>query len=145
MSPGIPAPAGAIGGGAIGSTGGGATGSGTNTAPVCGSSSTTTAVTADQEAPRSYTIDQLADDLAQVLRVLDVTGSLTVAAHSMGGMTVLAYLQRPQPERPVDPIGLVLVATAAGKLTERGLGRLLAAPGIARLLSLGTHSRASAS
>ncbi|CQD24552.1 alpha/beta hydrolase [Mycobacterium lentiflavum] len=88
----------------------------------------------------SYTIDQLGDDLAQVLRALNVAGSLTVVAHSMGGMTVLAYLQRPIPQRPADPTGLVLVATAAGKLTERGLGRLLGAPGIARLLTLGTYT-----
>lgn len=91
-------------------------------------------------AVSSYTIDQLGGDLAQVLLALEVTGSLTVVAHSMGGMTVLAYLQRPKRQRPVDPTGLVLVATAAGKLTERGLGRLLAAPGIPRLISLGTHT-----
>lgn len=88
----------------------------------------------------SYTIDQLGDDLAQVMRALNVTGPLTVVAHSMGGMTVLAYLQRPKAQRPVDPTGLVLVASAAGKLTERGLGRLLAAPGSTRLLALGTHT-----
>ncbi|MCA2304867.1 alpha/beta fold hydrolase [Mycobacterium intracellulare] len=88
----------------------------------------------------SYTIEQLADDLAQVLLALDVTGSLTVVAHSMGGMTVLAYLQRPKRQRPVEPANLVLIATAAGKLTQRGLGRLLAAPGITRLLSLGTRT-----
>lgn len=89
---------------------------------------------------RSYTIDQLADDLTHVLATLNVSGPLTLVAHSMGGMTVLAYLRRPQAERPVDPTGLVLVATAAGRLTERGLGRLLAAPGIAALLTLGTHT-----
>jgi pimeloyl-ACP methyl ester carboxylesterase len=88
----------------------------------------------------SYSIDQLADDFAQVLRVLNVTGPLTVVAHSMGGMTVLAYLNRPASQRPVDPTGLVLVATAAGKLAERGLGRLLAAPGAAALLHLAAHT-----
>ena len=44
----------------------------------------------------------------------------------MGGMTALAYLGRPAEDRPVEPDGLVLVATAAGRLSERGLGRLLA-------------------
>jgi pimeloyl-ACP methyl ester carboxylesterase len=88
----------------------------------------------------SYRIDQLADDLAQVLAALNVTGPLTLVAHSMGGMTALAYLHRPKPQWPVDPTGLVLMATAAGKLTERGLGRLLAAPGSATLLHLGTHT-----
>jgi pimeloyl-ACP methyl ester carboxylesterase len=40
-------------------------------------------------------------------------------------MTALAYLARPAADRPVEPQGLVLVATAAGRLAERGLGRLL--------------------
>ena len=38
----------------------------------------------------SYRIDQLADDLAQVLTALAVTGPLTLVGHSMGGMTALA-------------------------------------------------------
>jgi pimeloyl-ACP methyl ester carboxylesterase len=43
----------------------------------------------------TYRIDQLADDLAQLLTALDVTGPLTLVGHSMGGMTALAYLARP--------------------------------------------------
>jgi pimeloyl-ACP methyl ester carboxylesterase len=74
----------------------------------------------------TYRIDRLAADLAEVLAVLKVTGPLTLAGHSMGGMTALAYLGRPADDRPVEPDGLVLVATAAGRLSERGLGRLLA-------------------
>lgn len=76
----------------------------------------------------TYTIGQLADDLTHVLTTLHVEAPLTVVAHSMGGMAVLAYLSRPAAQRPVDPSGLVLVATAAGKLGERGLGRLLSTP-----------------
>jgi pimeloyl-ACP methyl ester carboxylesterase len=84
----------------------------------------------------TYRIDRLADDLAQVLIALDVTGPLTLVGHSMGGMTALAYLRRPAAKRPVEPHGLVLVATAAGKLSERGLGRLLATPAPAALVGL---------
>ncbi len=84
----------------------------------------------------TYRIDQLADDLARVLTALDVTGPLTLVGHSMGGMTALAYLGRPVAERPVEPHGLVLVATAAGKLAERGLARLLATPAPAVLAGL---------
>ena len=80
-------------------------------------------------APKqTYTVAQLADDLADVLTALRVTGRVTLAGHSMGGMVALAYLGRPAAERPVEPHGLVLVATAAGKLAERGIGRLLASP-----------------
>ena len=73
----------------------------------------------------TYRIDRLAADLADVLTVLRVTGPVTLAGHSMGGMTALAYLSRPAADRPVEPQGLVLVASAAGRLAERGLGRLL--------------------
>jgi pimeloyl-ACP methyl ester carboxylesterase len=77
---------------------------------------------------QTYRIDRLAADLAEVLIALRVHGPLTLAGHSMGGMTALAYLGRPAAERPVDPRGLVLVATAAGRLTQRGVGRLLGTP-----------------
>ena len=46
----------------------------------------------------------------------DVEGPLTLAGHSMGGMTALAYLGRPAVDRPVEPHGLVLIATAAGRI-----------------------------
>jgi pimeloyl-ACP methyl ester carboxylesterase len=88
----------------------------------------------------TYRIDQLADDLAQVLTALDVTGPLTLVGHSMGGMTALAYLGRPTAQRPVEPHGLILVATAAGKLATRGLARLLATPAPAALVGLIEHT-----
>ena len=77
---------------------------------------------------RTYVVEQLAADLADVLAALDVTGPLTLAGHSMGGMVALAYLGLPPADRPVEPRGLVLAATAAGRLAERGVARLLASP-----------------
>jgi pimeloyl-ACP methyl ester carboxylesterase len=88
----------------------------------------------------TYRIDQLADDLAQLLTALEVTGPLTLVGHSMGGMTALAYLGRPVAARPVEPHGLILVATAAGKLATRGLARLLATPAPAALVGLVEHT-----
>jgi pimeloyl-ACP methyl ester carboxylesterase len=88
----------------------------------------------------AYRIEQLADDLAALLVALDVTGPLTLAGHSMGGMTALAYLGRSASHRPVEPQSLVLVATAAGKLAKRGLGRLLATPGVTILHALVRHT-----
>jgi pimeloyl-ACP methyl ester carboxylesterase len=73
----------------------------------------------------TYRIDRLAADLDEVLTALNVTAPLTLVGHSMGAMAALAYLSRPARERSVDPHGLVLVAAAAGKLAQRGLGRLL--------------------
>jgi pimeloyl-ACP methyl ester carboxylesterase len=84
----------------------------------------------------TYRIDRLADDLAEVLVALRVTGPLTLVGHSMGGMTALAYLGRPASRRPVEPEGLVLVATAAGKLGSHGLGRLLGTPAPSMLYHL---------
>jgi pimeloyl-ACP methyl ester carboxylesterase len=77
---------------------------------------------------RTYRIDRLAADLADVLSALKVAGPVTIAGHSMGGMTALEYLGRPAADRPVEPSGLVLVATAAGKLAERGVGHLISTP-----------------
>jgi len=84
----------------------------------------------------TYRVDQLADDLADVLTAVGVTGSVTLAGHSMGGMTALAYLGRPVHERPVDPQGLVLVATASRRIAERGIGRLLDTPATEGLFEL---------
>jgi pimeloyl-ACP methyl ester carboxylesterase len=82
----------------------------------------------------TYRIDRLAEDLAQVLAAVQISGQVTLVGHSMGGMAALAYLGRR--DRPVEPHGLVLVATAAGKLAEGGLGRLLATPITATLPEL---------
>ncbi|MBX8690628.1 alpha/beta hydrolase [Mycolicibacterium fortuitum] len=87
----------------------------------------------------TYTPDRLAQDLAEVLTALQVSGPLTLAGHSMGGIAALSYLSRPVDQQPVRPAGLVLVATAAGHLTEHGLGRLLALPGIDTAIGLAQH------
>ncbi|MGE2818228.1 alpha/beta fold hydrolase [Mycobacterium heidelbergense] len=90
-------------------------------------------------APMStYRIERLAEDLAQVLAAARVSGQVTLVGHSMGGMTALAYIGLH--ERPIEPHGLVLVATTAGKLAERGLGRLLATPLTAALPRLVEHT-----
>jgi len=88
----------------------------------------------------TYRIDRLAADLADLLAALGVSGPLTLAGHSMGGMVALAYLGRPAGQRPVQPHGLILVASAAGKLTERGLGRFLANPATDILYGLARHA-----
>ena len=92
-----------------------------------------------QNAPvGTYCVDRLGLDLAHVLDSLDVGGPVTLVGHSMGGMAALSYLGLPVASRPVDPRGLVLVATAAGRLGQCGLGRLLdtpAAPMVCSVLS----------
>ncbi|AGB22387.1 putative hydrolase or acyltransferase of alpha/beta superfamily [Mycobacterium sp. JS623] len=92
----------------------------------------------------TYRIDRLAADLQEVLRTLNVTAPLTLVGHSMGAMVALAYLSGPASERSLDPDGLVLVASAAGKLTQRGLGRLLGTPATPLLFKLIRHTPDSA-
>jgi pimeloyl-ACP methyl ester carboxylesterase len=94
----------------------------------------------DSAPTRTYTIAQLAEDLADVLAALRVTGRVTLAGHSMGGMVALAYLGRRSADRPVEPHGLVLVATAAGRLAERGVARLLASPATDMLCGLASFA-----
>ena len=89
---------------------------------------------------RTCHVEQLADDIGDVLRSLDVTGPLTVAGHSMGGMAALTYCARPAHCRPVQPHGLALIATAAGRLTERGLCRLLSTPAATALSVLAAYT-----
>ncbi|MGB8402623.1 MAG: alpha/beta hydrolase [Mycobacterium sp.] len=87
----------------------------------------------------SYTVEQLGDDVAAVLRAADLRGSTTVVGHSMGAMALLEFLRRPADQRPVDPDGLVLTATAAGHLADHGVGRLLGLPFINLLADMLGH------
>jgi pimeloyl-ACP methyl ester carboxylesterase len=91
-------------------------------------------------ATSTYRIEQLGADLAEVLAAADITTPLILAGHSMGGMAALAYMARAAARRPIDPAGLVLVATAAGRLCERGLGRMLATPFTNTLCHLAARS-----
>ncbi|MGV0816058.1 alpha/beta hydrolase [Mycolicibacterium boenickei] len=90
-------------------------------------------------APRAtYTLERLAADLAETLTALSVSGPTTFVGHSMGGMVALTYLCKPS-ARPLLPHGLVLVGTAAGGIAERGIGRLLATPGLSSVLAAMEH------
>lgn len=91
-------------------------------------------------AMASYTIAQLGRDVATVLAEIGGRGSCTLVGHSMGGMALLEYLRLPASWRPVDPDALVLVGTAAGRLAERGAGRLLGLPLLGALAEVVEHT-----
>lgn len=69
----------------------------------------------------TMTLDQLADDLAEVVAATAPDGPLVLAGHSMGGMTIMALAERHP--RLVERIGgLALVATASGGLAGHSFG-----------------------
>ncbi|MEU4802101.1 alpha/beta hydrolase [Actinosynnema sp. NPDC023587] len=69
------------------------------------------------------TIEQLAHDLASVLRAVVPDGPLVLVGHSMGGMTIMALAEL-QPELFADRVwGVALVGTAAGAVGGAGLPR----------------------
>lgn len=74
---------------------------------------------------RTYRVDRLAADLADVLIALRARGPLTLTRTLDGPNDRAGLPGPPAADRPVEPQGLVLIATAAGRLAERGLGRLL--------------------
>lgn len=86
----------------------------------------------------AYTLERLATDLAEILTAREVSGPVTFTGHSMGGMVAITYLSQPA-TRPLLPHGLVLVGSAAGGLSERGIGRLLATPGLSTLIAVMEH------
>jgi pimeloyl-ACP methyl ester carboxylesterase len=70
----------------------------------------------------SMTIEQLADDLAELITRVVPDGSLVLGGHSMGGMTIMALAQR-HPELVSRRVaGVALVATASGGLGAPTLG-----------------------
>lgn len=71
--------------------------------------------------PAAMTIEQLADDLAEVVAAAAPNGPLVLAGHSMGGMTVMALAER-HPEVVARAGGIALVATASGGLAGATLG-----------------------
>jgi len=71
--------------------------------------------------PESLTLDQLADDLAEVIAETGPTGPLVLAGHSMGGMTLMALAER-HPSVIARAAGIGLVATASGGLANTSFG-----------------------
>ncbi|MFI6027677.1 alpha/beta fold hydrolase [Amycolatopsis magusensis] len=68
------------------------------------------------------TIEQLADDLAEVLGAVVPDGRLVLAGHSMGGMTIMALAER-HPELVSRRVaGVAFVATSSGEMNRLTLG-----------------------
>ncbi len=70
----------------------------------------------------SCTIDQLGADLECVLEQLGGDRPVVLVGHSMGGMTVLALAERRPELFGGQVVGVALLATSAGQLSEVTLG-----------------------
>ena len=78
----------------------------------------------------TYTIDQLGRDLDAVIRTVVPVGPIVLVGHSMGAMAAMVYA-RQNPHSIGDRIvGVGLLATAASRITEAGLGRCLRRPAV---------------
>ncbi|SFQ18102.1 Pimeloyl-ACP methyl ester carboxylesterase [Amycolatopsis arida] len=72
--------------------------------------------------PGTATIEQLADDLAELLAARVPDGPLVLAGHSMGGMTIMALAER-HPELVERRVaGVAFVATSCGSMDRITLG-----------------------
>lgn len=84
-------------------------------------------------AAHTYRIDQLARDLHLVLDAVAPTGSVVLAGHSMGAMTILSFARQFPLEIGTRVHGVALIAGAASGLSDSGLGRVLHNPMLAVL------------
>jgi pimeloyl-ACP methyl ester carboxylesterase len=68
------------------------------------------------------TIDQLGSDLAAVIDAVAPSGPVVLVGHSMGGMTIMALGRHHRERFGEQVVGVVLLATSSGKLSEVTLG-----------------------
>jgi pimeloyl-ACP methyl ester carboxylesterase len=74
-------------------------------------------------SPRgTATIEQAADDLAELITARIPDGPIVLVGHSMGGMTAMALAQRHAELFAARIAGVALVATSSGGLAEATLG-----------------------
>ena len=72
--------------------------------------------------PEGATIDQLGSDLYAVLTAVAPTGPVVLIGHSMGGMTVMALADAHPELFGSRVVGVALLSTSTGKLSEVTLG-----------------------
>ncbi|MEN4461034.1 alpha/beta hydrolase [Mycolicibacterium fortuitum] len=87
----------------------------------------------------TYTVDQLADDLDDLLAAVAPAGPVTLVGHSLGAMVALTHLSRTSHRCTAEVRGLVLCATASGRIARHGVGRLLSLPVLDGLVDIAGH------
>ncbi|BBZ05777.1 alpha/beta hydrolase [Mycolicibacterium chitae] len=79
---------------------------------------------------RTYTVEQLGQDLDTVLTLLAPTGPVILIGHSMGGMTVLSHARQFPQHYGKHIVGAALISTAAEGLSRSPIGEILQNPAL---------------
>lgn len=82
-------------------------------------------------APELATLTQLGRDLATVLDVLAADAPVILVGHSLGGMTIMALAEQRPELFGSRVVGVALISTAAGRVTDSLFG---VPPAVGRLL-----------
>jgi len=78
----------------------------------------------------TVTIDQLGDDLYRVLAEVAPTGPVVLVGHSMGGMAVMSLVDRHPELFGPRVIGVALISTSTGRLSDVSFGTMRSRPGL---------------
>lgn len=79
----------------------------------------------DRAQPESATLDQFADDIAELVGRYDRSGPVVVVGHSLGGMAMCALADRHPDLFPTSVGAAAFVATTAGPFLRFGTNKLL--------------------
>ncbi|ANI38458.1 alpha/beta fold hydrolase [Mycolicibacterium vaccae] len=80
--------------------------------------------------PRTYTVEQLGQDLESVLAVMAPKGPVVLVGHSMGGMTVLSHARQFPQRYPTRVVGVALISSAAEGVSRSPVGEILRNPAL---------------
>jgi pimeloyl-ACP methyl ester carboxylesterase len=79
---------------------------------------------------KSYTVEQLGQDLETVLQVMVPRGPIVVVGHSMGGMTVLSHARQFPQHYGRRIVGAAIISSAAEGVARSPLGEILHNPAL---------------
>ena len=79
---------------------------------------------------KTYSVEQLGQDLETILKVMVPRGPVVVVGHSMGGMTVLSHARQFPENYGRRIVGAAIISSAAGGLSRSPLGEILNNPAL---------------
>ena len=79
---------------------------------------------------KTYSVEQLGQDLETILKVMVPRGPVVVVGHSMGGMTVLSHARQFPENYGRRIVGAAIISSAAEGLSRSPLGEILNNPAL---------------